>query len=79
MSYNDRTKTQNEQIADDLMKGKVITPMDALMNYGSLRLAARIFELRQEGMDIDTLNITDHNKTYAAYMLASDNNTEYAV
>ena len=39
-------KTQNQQIEAYLKSGKKITPLTALRNFGSLRLGARIFQLR---------------------------------
>jgi hypothetical protein len=46
------TTTQNEEILGDLLKGRRITPLDALHDYGCNRLGARIYELRRMGYDI---------------------------
>jgi len=52
-----------------ILKGKKITPLEALRKWGCMRLAARIAELRKEGMDIRTTPITRNGKTYAQYHL----------
>lgn len=48
-----------------------ITPMDALMEAGSFRAAARISDLRREGHNIETRMVTTANgKRVARYVLA---------
>ena len=59
--------TQNQQIKAYLTKGKSITPIDALNKFGCFRLAARISDLRNEGLKIATKNVTIGNKTFASY------------
>jgi hypothetical protein len=44
--------TQNETIAAELRAGKRITPLDALRLCGSMRLGARIWELKRAGLAI---------------------------
>jgi hypothetical protein len=62
--------SQNKQIADYLNKGKKLTPIDALNKFGCFRLAARIADLRNEGMNIVTRTIKlDNNKQIAQYWL----------
>ena len=51
-----------------------ITSMTAFERYGITRLSGRIFELRQEGFEIITDNVTEKNRfghavTYARYRL----------
>ena len=58
--------SQNKQIADYLNKGKKLTPIDALNKFGCFRLAARIAELRNEGMSIVTKTIKLENKKQIA-------------
>jgi rare lipoprotein A len=60
-------KTQNEQIKAYLSKGKSITPIDALTKFGCFRLAARISDLRKNGLKIVTKNVTVSGKTFASY------------
>jgi len=60
--------SQNKQIADYLNKGKKLTPIDALNKFGCFRLAARIADLRNEGMNIVTRTIKlENNKQIAQY------------
>jgi biotin operon repressor len=61
--------TQTQQIKAALQSGAAITPIDALNQFGCFRLAARIDELRKEGMDIETVPQTRNGKRYAAYVL----------
>jgi hypothetical protein len=58
--------SQNKQIADYLNKGKKLTPIDALNKFGCYRLAARIADLRNEGMNIVTNTIKLENKKQIA-------------
>ena len=58
--------SQNKQIADYLNKGKKLTPIDALNKFGCFRLAARIADLRNEGMSIVTNTIKLENKKQIA-------------
>ncbi len=60
-------KTQKQQIKDYLSKGKKITPIQALNKFGCFRLAARISDLRKEGLNIATKNVTKDGKTFASY------------
>ena len=64
-NYN-KTMSQNKQIADYLNKGKKLTPIDALNKFGCFRLAARIADLRNEGMNIVTNTIKLENKKQIA-------------
>lgn len=61
--------SQTDQIRAALMLGKSLTPLDALQDYGCFRLAARIAELRREGMDIECATETKNGKRYARYFL----------
>ncbi len=46
-------EAQNKRILKHLKKGLSITPLSALRLFGCMRLAARIYELRQAGHDIE--------------------------
>jgi rare lipoprotein A len=61
--------TQNQQIADYLKKGKAITPIQALNKFNCFRLAARISDLRNDGMKIITKIVTKEGKSYASYSI----------
>ena len=58
--------SQNKQIADYLNKGKKLTTLDALSKFGCFRLAARISDLRNDGMNIKTTIVKLKNKKQVA-------------
>ena len=58
--------SQNKQIADYLNKGKKLTTLDALNKFGCFRLASRISDLRNDGMNIKTKIIKLENKKQIA-------------
>ena len=53
--------SQNQKIANYLNKKKAITPIQALKMFGCFRLAARISDLRNNGMNIKTKIISTKN------------------
>ena len=61
--------TQNQNIANYLNKGKAITPIQALNKFNCFRLAARISDLRNDGMKINTKIVTKEGKSYASYSI----------
>ena len=61
--------TQNQQIKSYLEQGKTITPLQALNKFGCFRLAARVNDLRKEGLNIATKIVTKEGKTFASYRL----------
>jgi hypothetical protein len=61
--------TQNDAIRAHLESGKSITPLDALRDYGCFRLAARIDDLRNQGLCITTEFEMRNGKKYASYRL----------
>lgn len=61
--------TQETQILNYLKDGNSITQIDALNKFGCFRLAARIYELRMKGHDIQTKHIAKGKKVYASYKL----------
>lgn len=62
--------SQNEAILAALKKGKRLTPLDAMCEFGCNRLAARVLELRQRGHDIRVQMVTRGIKRVASYWLA---------
>ena len=48
------TATQKSQIRAWLLSGRSITPLEALREAGCFRLAAIVFDLREEGLPIIT-------------------------
>jgi hypothetical protein len=65
-------KSQEKKIAEHLLSGKTITPIEALNLYGCFRLGARIHDLRNGGMSIETRTISDNGKRYAQYFMGSN-------
>lgn len=62
--------TQKELIRRHLESGRSITPLEAIRDYGTIRLGAYIHDLRKEGMPIRTVMRRSFNgKTYAEYSM----------
>lgn len=66
--------TQNEKILRHLRKYGSITPLEALEEYGIMRLASRISDLKKEGAPITREIATSRNRfgesvRYAVYRL----------
>jgi hypothetical protein len=70
MKQTKRQISQEILVRDALETGKVITPIDALESYGVFRLAAVIYKLRKQGMDIITYTDPE-NRNYAQYSMAT--------
>lgn len=74
-----KVKSQSEQILKHLKNHKNgITAFDAFNRYGITRLSGRIFDLRKEGHEIETVIETQKNKyghiaQYARYRLVGGN------
>ena len=64
--------TQNQMIASYLLKGRGITPLEALNKFGCLRLGARIADLKKMGLPIDSNMVRDKvtGKRYAQYTVS---------
>jgi hypothetical protein len=62
-------RSQKQRIKDALELRQTITPLDALQWFGCSRLAARIKDLRRDGMDIETIIIQKGRTRYASYRL----------
>ena len=68
-----KVESQNKQIKAWLESGKSITPLDALNLFGSFRLGARIFDLKNDyGMNIKTEMIEVNGKRFARYSLEKE-------
>lgn len=69
----ERMESQRKQVKAWLLKGKSITPIEALQNFGAFRLSAIIYCLKYEdGMNIKTEMVYEPNgKRYAKYYLDS--------
>ena len=65
-------KSQCDMIANWLERGFSITSLEALQRFGCMRLASRICDLRERGMNIVTEKIvTTNGKIVASYKLAA--------
>lgn len=63
-----KTQTQNKEILAYLKEGNSLTPIEALNKFSTLRLGARIFELKKDGHNIKTEMIKlANNKRVAKY------------
>jgi hypothetical protein len=63
-------RSQNARILQALKFGRKLTPMAALRLFGCMRLAARIYELRQQGHQIIADSIEVRGKRFRCYWLA---------
>jgi len=61
--------SQIDGIRAHLLRGKPITPMQALRLFGCFRLAAVVFRLKEEGFLIETEMVYRDNKKWASYSL----------
>lgn len=61
--------TQNDMILLDLIKGREITALQAVGNYGCLRLSARIADLKGHGHKITTTIQNKGRKHWAVYSM----------
>ena len=68
---NKRGKSQREQVLEYLKKRNSITQVQALVEFGCFRLAARIEELRRSGYSIKSSPRTAENGVkYVKYLYA---------
>ena len=64
--------TQNEQVLAYIERNGSITNRDAVFDLNCYRLSARIFDLIQEGHDIQSDLVTENGKTFARYSLKKE-------
>ena len=62
---------QNQEILSYLKTGATLTPLEALKMFGSLRLAGRIYDLKQNGWPIvcDRLDVGDGKRVGHYYLV----------
>lgn len=72
MEEKNRKSTQNQRILAHLFANGAITPMDALRQYGVMRLGARIYDLKKMGVPIVREMVYDDGVGYARYRLEDD-------
>ena len=61
--------TQSDQVMEYLLTGAELTPLEALDKFGCLRLAARIWDLRKDGVDIIERTEWRGKKHWSVYKL----------
>lgn len=61
--------SQIDDVRAYLLRGKALTPIQALNLFGCFRLAAVIFNLREEGFTIETEMVHRKGKKWASYTL----------
>ena len=59
--------SHKELIEEYLNSGRTLTAVEALDKFGCFRLAARISDLRRDGINIATDTVTQKGKTFARY------------
>lgn len=69
--------TQCERILKHMQDFGGITPLDAFADYGIMRLASRICDLKKQGVQIYTQNVKSKNRYgetvyYKIYRLAEE-------
>jgi len=64
-----KTLSQCDRILIHLQSGKTINPLQALNLYGCFRLGARIYDLKQDGFDIDSRLVHENGVQYAEYSM----------
>jgi hypothetical protein len=65
------SQSQTKKIRKHLESGRDISALDALLDYGCFRLAARIYDLKQAGLNIETYTDYVNTKCVTFYKLAS--------
>jgi hypothetical protein len=63
--------SHNAKILKHLEKGMPITALQALNNYGCMRLAARINDLRNAGYHIETDKVNQNGTVFAKYRMVN--------
>ena len=62
-------KAQTDRIRMYLETGKSLTPMDALVRFNCFRLAARVKDLRDQGVNIRSELVHKDGKKYSRYFM----------
>ncbi len=61
--------TQKNAILEYLRAGNTLTPLEALNKFGCFRLGARIWDLKQEGWNIESKLIELNGKHVSGYRI----------
>ena len=65
-----RSRTQRDAVGDHLRSGRSLSPVEAFALYGTMRLAARVYELREAIPILAAMRVDPNGRTYARYVLA---------
>lgn len=65
-------ESQNVEIRKHMERGFEITPLEALEKFGCMRLASRIYDIKQEGCEVLDRKVERNGKRYKAYRMATD-------
>lgn len=71
-TFDQRQLTQKQMVRNRLEAGKKISPLQALRDFGCMRLADVIYKLRRDGLTIETDTRQQGGKRYAVYRLVSE-------
>ena len=72
--WNEDFGSQKANVRAWLLDGRSITPLEALNKFGSLRLSAIIFDLREEGLPIEMERLqVSPKKRVAKYYIKPEN------
>jgi len=65
------TASQNAMIRKALEDGETLTPLDAMRRFGCMRLGARVWDLRRQGLAIESqmVAVGGQRKRVAAYRM----------
>lgn len=63
--------TQKEKIIRAWKRGRVLTPLQALREFGTLRLSARAYDAKRDGLDIRSKLVKRGKRHVCAYYLAA--------
>lgn len=64
---NGGTNSQTKQILEHMKQGNRITALEALTNFGCFRLAARINDLKKNGIPVSKEMVDRNGKKVAEY------------
>lgn len=62
--------SKTDRLSSWLRAGRSITPVEALNRFGVMRLAARVHDMRREGLPIITERVTRNGAHVARYRMA---------
>lgn len=68
---------QKSQILNHLINHKYIDSLSCFNMYGCMRLASYIHTLRQEGYNIESIQMNNNDKHWVKYVLHNENTYKY--